>query len=180
MKNRAVIMDRDGTLFRDSHYLSDPSKIEIYQGVMPALRKLKKHGWKLLIGTNQSGIGRGYFPESTVNKIHKKFLSLAAKSSVSIDGIFLCPHRPDEKCRCRKPKPGMLRDAERKFNLDLKRCVVIGDKQCDVDWGRAAGARSILVLTGYGRKASARTRRRASAVSKSLAHAADWIIKHEL
>ncbi len=179
MKNRAVFMDRDGTLFRDSDYLSDPDGIHIYKGVLPALKTLKSRGFKLIIGTNQSGIGRGFFPHSTVKKIHDRFLSICRKNSVKIDKIYYCPHHPKENCPCRKPKAFMIKKAERAFNLDLSKSVVVGDKKCDVDWGRGVGAKTVLVMTGHGRKASPATKLRAHHVSKSLAHAAKWILRHD-
>ncbi len=173
-------MDRDGTLFRDSNYLSNPDGIRIYKGVLPALKALKSRGWKLIVGTNQSGIGRGYFGHDTVQKIHDRFTSICRKNSVKIDKIYYCPHRPDENCECRKPRSKMIRQAEKEFNLDLSKCVVVGDKKCDIDWGRNAGAKTVLVMTGYGRKASPETRKRAHHISKSLTHAAKWIQTHEL
>ena len=176
-ENRAVILDRDGTLFPDSDYLSDPSKIHVYKGVIPALKKLRSQGWKIIVGTNQSGIGRGYFSYNTVNKIHAHLQSLFRNEGIKIDKIYTCPHRPDQKCSCRKPRTGMLKAAALDFRLNLEKCIVVGDKKCDVDWGRAVGAKSVLVLTGYGRKASLATRHRAHHVSNSLAHAAKWILK---
>ena len=172
-------MDRDGTLFRDSHYLNDPDGVEIFKGVIPALKRLRARGWKLIIGSNQSGIGRGYFTKETVHNIHDRFLAVCRKKGFVIDEIYFCPHRPGDHCACRKPKTGMLREAARDFNLDLKACVVVGDKKCDIDWGRRAKAKTILVLTGYGTKASAATRSRAHHIAKSLATAADWILKNE-
>ena len=180
MKNhRAVIMDRDGTILEESHYLDDPEGIEIYAGVIPALRKLKIRGWKLIVGTNQSGIGRGYFSKDTLHKIHDRFLSICRKRGLEIDEIYYCPHHPKERCACRKPKIGMLRKAERDFDLNLKDCVVVGDKRCDIDWGRRAGARTILVLTGYGKSASRSTRARAHYIAKTLTHAVQWILKND-
>lgn len=176
-KNRAVILDRDGTLFPDSDYLDDPSKIRVYKGVIPALKKLKARGWKIIVGTNQSGIGRGYFTHRTVHKIHARLQAICGNNGAKIDKIYYCPHRPGQNCSCRKPKTGMLKAAARKFRLDLKECVVVGDKKCDVDWGRAVGAKSVLVLTGYGRRASPGTRRRTHYIARSLAQAVEWILK---
>ena len=174
--NKAVIMDRDGTVMKDSHYLSDPEGVKIYKGVLGALRQLEKKGWNLIIGTNQSGVGRGYFTMDTVDKIHRKFLSVCRKNGVNIRQIFVCPHRPDEHCRCRKPKTGMLTDAAKKFKLDLKECVVVGDKICDIDWGKNVGAKTVLVLTGKGQKTRAKGKARPHHVSRSLPHAARWIM----
>lgn len=176
MSRKAVFLDRDGTLMRDLDYLNDPDKMRIYKGGFAALRSLKAGGWKLIVGTNQSGIGRGYFPRATVEAIHKRFLSLCGKNSVKIDAIYYCPHHPAAGCACRKPKPKMLYQARRKFGLDLKHCVVVGDKKCDVDWGRGVGARTVLVLTGKGRDASRGTKKNADHISRSLKDAARWIL----
>ena len=176
-QGRAVFLDRDGTLFGDYDYLDDPDKIRIYNGTFSALRRIRAKGWKIIVGTNQSGIGRGYFSHGTVRKIHARLIAVCRKNRVKIDKIYYCPHHPKVRCSCRKPKTGMLAAAARRFSLDLKRCVVVGDKKCDVDWGRAVGAKTVLVLTGYGRTASAATRRRAHRIAKSLAHAAPWILR---
>jgi len=176
-KNRAFVMDRDGTLIRDADYLDNPSKIHIYNGVLPALRRLNTQGWKIIVGTNQSGIGRGYFSHATVRKIHDRLLALCRKGGARIDKIYYCPHRPGQNCACRKPKLGMIRAAKRDFNLDLKRSIVVGDKKCDVDWGRAAGTKSVLVRTGNGRKASPSTVKRADHVALTLAHAVRWALE---
>ena len=174
--NRAVFMDRDGTVIKDSHYLSDPEGVQIYKGVIGALKQLEKKGWNLIIGTNQSGVARGYFTMDAVERIHRKFLSICRKNGVNIRQIFVCPHHPGDLCRCRKPKTGMLTDAAKKFNLDLKECVVVGDKKCDIEWGRKVGARTVLVLTGKGRRTRAKGNAKPHHVSRSLPHAARWIL----
>lgn len=179
MKNRALIMDRDGTVFKDSHFLRDPDGIRIYRGAIPALRRLRRKGWKLIIGTNQSGIGRGYFTLSTLKKIHDRFISICRKNHVKIDDIFFCPHHPNAHCSCRKPRPGMLYKAARKFNLDLKRCVIVGDKPSDIEWGRKAGAKTVLVLTGKGMRTRSKLRTAPDYVARSLPHAIRWILDHE-
>jgi len=178
-KNKAVIMDRDGTLFREANYLQDPEKIEIYKDVFPALKKLSARGWKLIIGTNQSGVGRGYFSLNTMHEIHDRFLRLCKKNRLKIDEIFFCPHHPDDGCLCRKPQIGMLLAAAKKFNLDLKACVVIGDKTSDILWGQKAKAKTILVLTGYGLKHRKKIKK-VDYVAKTLPSAVDWILKNEL
>ena len=182
MKNKthkAVIMDRDGTIFKERHYLSDPSNMEVFKGVFPALKRLKSLGWKLIIGTNQSGIGRGYFALSDMQKVHAAFLRLCRKNKLKIDEIYFCPHHPQAGCKCRKPEIGMLLKAKRKFNLDLPRCVVIGDKVSDVEWGERAGTRTILVLTGYGRKHKLLLKRPASYIARTFADAAQWILNKD-
>lgn len=172
-------MDRDGTVFKDCHFLSDPDKIQIYKGVIPALKKLNRHGWKLIIGTNQSGIARGYLSLDTLEKIHQKFLSICRKNNLKIDEIFFCPHHPEDRCHCRKPNIGMIMQAARKHRLDVKKCVVIGDKESDIEWGERAGTRTILVLTGRGKQTRRRLKSKPDHICLSLPYAVDWILKNE-
>lgn len=176
-KNKAVFLDQDGTLIRDKHYLSDPEKISIYSGVVPALKKLKAKGWKLIIGTNQSGIGRGYFTVQELKKVHARLLALFKRERVRIDDIFFCPHLPEEGCRCRKPETGMLEKAKRKHFLNLKECYVIGDKESDILWGKKAGAKSILVLTGVGKSHRSLCLKKADYIARTFSDAAEWILK---
>lgn len=178
-KNKAVIMDRDGTILRDSHYLADSGGIEIFKGVIPSLKKLSRKGWKLIIGTNQSGIGRGYFDLKALKQIHDRLLEIFLRNGVHIHDIFFCPHHPDDGCRCRKPEIGMLLQAAKKYHLNLNDSVVIGDKESDIEWGRRAGAKTILVLTGKGLKTRSKMKSRPDHVAKSFAYAAEWILNHE-
>lgn len=179
MTSKAVIMDRDGTLLKDCHYLSDPCRIRIYKGVMPALKKLSRRGWKLIIGTNQSGVARGYLDLEKLKSIHDRLLNIFRKNHVKISEIFFCPHHPDGGCNCRKPKIGMLLKAAKKYRLDLRKCVVIGDKASDIEWGKRAGTKTILVLTGYGREAALKLSTRPDQISRSLPHAVEWVLKNE-
>ncbi len=176
-KNKAVIMDRDGTIFKETNYLRDPDKISIFKGVIPALKMLSKQGWKLVIGTNQSGVGRGYFPIDAMHEVHARFLSICKKNKLKIDEIYFCPHHPDAGCSCRKPETGMLKAAARKFSLDLKQCVVIGDKKSDIDWGQRAGTKTILVLTGYGLSHRKKIKK-VDYVARTLPTAVQWILKN--
>ncbi len=176
--SRAIFLDRDGTILKDMHYLSNPDHISIYRGVIPALKRLRKAGWRLVIGTNQSGIGRGYFTVDTLHKIHGRLLSIFERHELVIDEILFCPHHPEENCHCRKPQIGMLHKAREKYNLDLKQCIVIGDKECDILWGKKGGARTILVLTGKGRKHRKKLKVKPDHVTHSLTTAARWIEKN--
>ncbi len=178
MKGRAIFLDRDGTILKDRHYLSNPDHISIYKGVIPALKELRKAGWRLVIGTNQSGIGRGFFTVETLHKIHRRLLSIFKKNKLVIDEILFCPHHPEEKCHCRKPQLGMLLKAKEKFHLDLKKCIVIGDKECDILWGKRGGAKTILVLTGKGMKHRKILKVKPDHVARSLATATGWIHKN--
>jgi D-glycero-D-manno-heptose 1,7-bisphosphate phosphatase len=145
-----VLLDRDGTLNVEKHYLSDPDQLELFPAVVPALKRLRELGYGLVVLTNQSGIGRGYFGLDAVDRVHDRLRELLAAGGVSVDGIYICPHGPDEACDCRKPLPGMARQAMADFGFDPAQAIMIGDKAADVDLGHAIGATSILVRTGWG------------------------------
>lgn len=140
----AVFLDRDGTLMRDVEYCSDPARVEIFPGVPAALRKLKAAGFKLIVITNQSGIGRGYFGEEDYRAVEAE----VQRQLPMLDATYFCPHRPKDGCACRKPKPEMILHAQREHQLDLNRSYLIGDKELDAECGRKAGVRTILVRTG--------------------------------
>ena len=176
---KAVLLDRDGTILRDAHYLSDPNRIHIYKGVIPALKGLKKRGWKVIIATNQSGIARGYLTLERLEEIHRRMLSIFKKNKLEIDEIYFCPHHPDDHCLCRKPNTGMLLEAAKKFKLDLKKSVVIGDNECDILWGKNGGTKTILVLSGKGKRFHKKLKATPDHVSTTLVQAIGWILKND-
>jgi len=145
----AIFLDRDGTLMRDVDYCGDPAKVEIFAGVADALKQLKRSGYKLIIITNQSGIARGYFNESDYRAVEQEFLRQLGEDL--IDGTYYCPDLPDTNSPRRKPAPGMIFEAQRDHRLDLARSYFIGDKGSDVDCGRNAGVKTILLQAGNGR-----------------------------
>lgn len=147
---RFVLIDRDGTLNVEKHYLSDPDQLELYPGAGAALRRLHDAGFGIAIVTNQSGIARGYFDLARLEQIHDRLRQLLAADGVVVDGIYLCPHGPDDDCDCRKPLPGMVSQAVAEHGFDPAQAVMIGDKEVDVDLGRAVGAATFLVRTGHG------------------------------
>jgi D-glycero-D-manno-heptose 1,7-bisphosphate phosphatase len=116
------------------------------------LRRFKELGWGRLVVTNQSGIGRGYFTRDTVGAIHARMIALFAQYGAEVDGIYLCPHTPEDDCDCRKPKTGLVLRAAADWGFEPADCFYIGDKACDLDLGRALGGSTILVLTGYGKE----------------------------
>lgn len=144
----AVFFDRDGTLMEDVHYCGDPRDVRVFPGAGEALRRLKDAGLRLLIVTNQSGIGRGYFNEEAYHAVDAELRRQLGDGFV--DAAYHCPHSPDERCDCRKPSPQMLINAARDHDLDLSRSFFVGDKASDIECGRRAGVRTILVRTGYG------------------------------
>lgn len=159
-KRPAVFLDRDGTLIPDIGYLSDPKHLKLYRGTAEALRLLRQAGFYLFVVTNQSGVARGYFPENTVKAVHKRLQQMLKAKGAEIDAFFYCPHYREGKikryvkvCDCRKPKPGMVKQALKKYPVDLKKSFVVGDKIDDLQLARNAKAGwGILVRTGNGRK----------------------------
>lgn len=170
-----VLLDRDGTLNVERNYLSDPDQLELIPGVTEALRRLRQLGYGLAVVTNQSGVGRGYFTLQRVEEIHQRLEALLAAEGASVDAIYICPHAPDEICDCRKPLPGMAHQAQAEFGFDPKQAIVIGDKKVDVDLGRAIGATTILVRTGWGRDAEKAGDASPDAIVDDLPAAVRWI-----
>ncbi|MFH1850502.1 MAG: D-glycero-beta-D-manno-heptose 1,7-bisphosphate 7-phosphatase [archaeon] len=147
---KAALIDRDGTINADIGYLNKPEEWQFIKGAEKALKRIQDAGFRLVIITSQSGIGRGYYSVDDMHRVHEHMKGLLAGHGVRIDGIYFCPHRPDEGCRCRKPDTLMIEDAQRDFGLDLRSCYVIGDKTADIKMGQNAGCRTILVMTGKG------------------------------
>lgn len=175
--NRAVFLDRDGTLIEDKNYLHCPEEVVIYPGVGPALKRLQDAGFKLFIVTNQSGVGRGYFTLEDVQRVHEHLCRELAKDGVLIEKIYIAPEHPDAPSRGRKPSPQFLFDARDQFSLDLAQSYIIGDKLIDLECGRNAGLKqSILVRTGYGAKIEKNGVDGRALVVDGLPNAAEWIL----
>ena len=180
--NRAVFLDRDGTLIEDKDYLHRPEDVVILPGVPQALRQLSEAGFMLFVVTNQSGVGRGYFPMSDVDKVHQQLVREFGQAGVRFEKIYVAPEAPDQPSRGRKPSPQFLFDARDEFGLDLSESHIIGDKLVDLECGWNAGVRKcLLVRTGYGaavERESVETLRRAVVVD-NVAAAADRILEQE-
>jgi D-glycero-D-manno-heptose 1,7-bisphosphate phosphatase len=144
---RAVFLDRDGTLIHDADYCSDPKQVHVFPDVPEALRQLRDRGYKIIVITNQSGIGRGFFSEEQYRAVETEVLRQIGPDL--IDATYFCPDVPDQPSCCRKPAPGMILDGARDFNVDLARSFFIGDKEIDAECGHNAGVRSIRVRTGF-------------------------------
>jgi D-glycero-D-manno-heptose 1,7-bisphosphate phosphatase len=144
----AVFLDRDGTIMHDMDYCADPKKVHVFDGVPDALRRLKQNGYKLVVITNQSGIGRGYFSDTEYRAVEAE-LARQIGDNV-LNATYVCPDKPDATATCRKPSPEMVLKAARDHQIDLSRSFFVGDKAIDVECGRRAGVRTILVQTGYG------------------------------
>lgn len=152
MPRRFVLLDRDGTLNVERHYLSDPSQVQLLSGVGEGLRRMRSLGLGLAVVTNQSGVGRGLFDMERLDQVHGRLRALLSAEGVEIDGFYVCPHRPDQGCACRKPLPGLIEAAAAQLGFDAADSFVIGDKPCDIDMGQAVGAYAMLVRSGYGAK----------------------------
>ena len=145
-----VALDRDGTIIVERRYLSSPDQVELLPGAAAGLRAISELGLGLVVVTNQSAVGRGYFDLARLGEIHGRLRELLVAEGIDLDGIYVCPHTPQDGCNCRKPLPGLLLQASRELAFDPARTVVIGDKPCDIELGRGVGATTILVRTGYG------------------------------
>lgn len=137
--NRAVFIDRDGTINRDVPYCGRPEDFELLPGAAEGIKLLNEHGFKVVVVTNQSGIARGYFTEEILARIHDKMKKELAKHGAHIDAIYYCPHHPDDNCECRKPKPKMVFQAALDLDIDLSQSYVIGDSEVDIELARQAG-----------------------------------------
>ena len=152
---RFVVLDRDGTIIRECHYLSDPEMVDLLEGTTDGLRLLREMGFGLLIITNQSAIGRGFFDKSRLEEIHERLRELLASEGVYIEDIYFCPHTPMDDCYCRKPRTGLLELAAKEHGFSPQNAFVIGDKPCDIELGQRVGATTFLVRTGYGHRVAA-------------------------
>jgi D-glycero-D-manno-heptose 1,7-bisphosphate phosphatase len=178
---KAVFLDRDGTVVVERGYITVPEMIELIPGAAAAIIRLREGGWKVFVVTNQGCVAKGMITEEELGMIHFRMVSMLGAEGAELDGIYTCPHHPEGvvpelavECDCRKPRPGLLERAASEHGLDLARCVMIGDSLRDLQAGVAAGARTVLVLSGHASDASAREG--ASHVAENLAGAADWLL----
>src|SRR6266516_7004375 len=149
-KSAAVFVDRDGTIMENIDYCSDPKQVRIFPGVPEALQRLKSNGFKVIIITNQSGIGRGFFTIEQYRAVEAEVLHQLGDGL--IDATYFCPDVPGQPSSCRKPAPGMILQATREHQIDLARSFLIGDKEIDAECGRNVGMRTIRVRTGFDRE----------------------------
>lgn len=150
---KLVILDRDGVINRDSdNYIKSPDEWIPIEGSLEAIARLSHAGYRVVVATNQSGVGRGLFSMDMLNAIHEKMHRAAAHAGGRIDAVFFCPHTNEDKCSCRKPKPGMLEEIAARLHCDLADVPAIGDSLRDLQAAISAGAQPVLVLTGKGMK----------------------------
>ena len=141
---RAAFLDRDNTLIYDPGYIHEPEKVELLEGVPEGLKLLKRKGFLLVVISNQSGIGRGYFEERDFWAVNERIQELLKPYGIQIDAFYFCPHRPDEECMCRKPNTMLVERAAEELNIDVGKSIVIGDKDSDVELGIRAGCRAAV------------------------------------
>jgi D-glycero-D-manno-heptose 1,7-bisphosphate phosphatase len=170
----AVFIDRDGTIIEDADYCSHPKQVKVFSGVPEALRRLKSKGFKLIVITNQSGIGRGFFTLDEYRSVESEVSRQLGYGL--IDATYFCPDVPGQPSSHRKPSPGMILQAEREHQIDLARSFFIGDKEIDVQCGRNAGVRTIRVQTGFDRDVAASA---ADWTAKDLPAAAQLILEQQ-
>jgi D,D-heptose 1,7-bisphosphate phosphatase len=152
MSRPAVFLDRDGTINREVHYLSEPEQLELLPGAAQAIKKLNKLGLLVVVVTNQSGVARGFLTEEKLDHIHQLMEKMLAREDAHLDAIYYCPEMPDTGSRCRKPEIGMMEQAAREHDIELADSYMVGDMAKDIEMGQRAGTRTVLVLTGYGQQ----------------------------
>ena len=181
-RNVAVFLDRDGTLNEDVGYLDSPQRLKLLPGAAEAVRLINQYALKAVVVTNQSGVARGHYSEEELAEIHRFLEKLLAQEGARLDGIYYCPHHPQDGCDCRKPSTGMIEMAGRELALDLQGFYVIGDKLTDLELARNARGKGILVLTGVGRAELEKSQKQTSPVrpayvASDLLEAVHWILQ---
>jgi D-glycero-D-manno-heptose 1,7-bisphosphate phosphatase len=177
--NRAVFLDRDGTIIEEKNYLSRAEDVVVFPGAAAALSRLNQAGFKLFIVSNQSGVGRGYFTLADVEKVNERLLQELGREQVRFEKIYIAPEAPDAPSRGRKPSPQFLLDARDEFGVDLAQSYMIGDKLIDLECGWNAGVRKcLLVRTGYGAELERGSpeKLQQAVIVDDLAAAAGWIL----
>ncbi|MBS13583.1 MAG: D-glycero-beta-D-manno-heptose-1,7-bisphosphate 7-phosphatase [Gemmatimonadetes bacterium] len=187
---KAVFLDRDGTINEDVGHITDPQMFELIPGSIDAMNRLRVAGYILPLITNQAGVGRGLMTEQHLQTVLYAFVRLIEAAGTKVDGVYYCPHHPEEgigvykqECGCRKPAPGMLEKATEDLGIDLSVSYMVGDHWTDVLAGNAAGCRSILLRTGHGPREIAKLTEEelsvAAYIADDLAEAVDWILEQE-
>jgi D,D-heptose 1,7-bisphosphate phosphatase len=184
-KNKAVFLDRDGTINEEVGYLDSLEQLRIFPVAFDAVRMINRAGIKVVVVTNQSGVARGFFDEDFVNSVHARINEIFRKKGAFIDRFYYCPHHPTEgigryriSCDCRKPAPGMLISASEELDIDLSSSYVVGDMAKDIEVANNVGARGILVRTGYGKNVVTSDIKPAF-IAEDILAAAEWIMKDQ-
>ncbi len=187
MKNSAIFIDRDGTLNEEVGFITDPAQFRLYDFTAEAVRLINDAGRMAIVTTNQSGIARGLYTEEFLLHLHTQMHSTLRQRGARLDAVYYCPHHPEIGdppyrlvCNCRKPKPGLIERAARDFGLDLKECIVIGDRYSDIEMGHRGEARGVMVMTGNGQNEYRTQRsqwlRQPDYVAENLLEAVRWVL----
>lgn len=172
---KAILIDRDGVIVEDIGYHHKLEDFKLIPYAIEGLKLLKDY--LLIIVTNQSGIGRGYYTLKDFENFNNHLIQELKKHNIKIEKTYVCPHKPDDNCECRKPKTKLIKDAEKEFDIELSKSFIIGDKKIDVEMGHNAGCKSILVLTGNGMKEKENAN--ADYAARDLIDAAKWIREND-
>lgn len=174
-RTAAVFVDRDDTLMVDVKYCANPDLVKLMPGAAEGLRALRQAGYRVVVVTNQSGVGRGYFDIDTLDRVNNRLRDELRREGADYDALYYCPHAPEEACECRKPKPGLLLRAASELDIDLTSSYTLGDRDLDVGAGRAAGTRTVLV-SGKNHSDTSGSDVAADFVAANLADAAKLIL----
>ncbi|TLY22350.1 MAG: HAD family hydrolase [Nitrospirae bacterium] len=180
-KAPVVYLDRDGTLNFDPGYLNQPEQLQLLPGVGQAVARLIRAGFMTVVLSNQSGLARGLITQDQLEAIHQRLRELLAEDGAWLDGIFVCPHHPDDGCTCRKPAPGLVHRAQRKLDVSPDHAIVIGDKATDMELARNVGALAVFVRSGNAyEEEQARMAERGVTpdyVARDLTEAVEWVLE---
>ncbi|MFC1637461.1 D-glycero-beta-D-manno-heptose 1,7-bisphosphate 7-phosphatase [Candidatus Margulisiibacteriota bacterium] len=182
--NKAVFLDRDGTIVEDVGYMNSPKQLEFIPGSIKAIKKLNEAGYKVVVITNQAGVARGLITEDMLQTIDKTLHKWILSGGAHLDGIYYCPHHPDhgvypykQVCECRKPHPGLIKRAHRDLDIDPAQSFMIGDKATDVEAGKRAGTKTVFVRSGRGQAEEKKINGKPDHITENLAEAVDWLLK---
>jgi D-glycero-D-manno-heptose 1,7-bisphosphate phosphatase len=187
-RRRAILIDRDGTLCEEVGYVNHVGRVRLPERSIEAVRRANEAGFQTVLVTNQAGVARGYFDESLVGEVHDHIREALGTKGARLDGIYYCPHHPEvgagpyrRECDCRKPRPGMLLRARDEMGIDLTSSYMVGDSHKDIEAGHRVGAKTVLVLTGYGRGEMEHQPHRFTVepdhVAADLLEAVEWILE---
>jgi histidinol-phosphate phosphatase family protein len=183
MQHRALFLDRDGTINVEREFISSPDDVELIPGAAEGLFLAATHGFKLFVISNQSGVARGLMTEDDVVRVNQRLIDLLGSEGAKLDAVEFCGHHPSVtgRCECRKPRRGMVDRVLKRFDIDLARSFVIGDRVFDVELAYNIGAKAIMVMTGYGREelAELNSDHRPDFIANDLLGAVQWILEHE-
>ena len=147
-----LVLDRDGTLIRDEHYLSEVAQVQLLPQTLKGLRCFQERGCRFVVVTNQSGVGRGYFDVQQVKAVHTHLQRVFQSEGIDVADYFFCPHKPADGCSCRKPGIALFQEAAARHEIVPRDCIVVGDKGSDIEMGQRVAAKTALVMTGHGRE----------------------------